>query len=383
MAKKVIKTALTKETRPEPVWGGPEKEGISQSLINRWLRCPERFRIYSIEGLCQEEEFSHKIEYGNMWHECEEAFCNNQPWRPKLLAYTRKLLSQYSTKADEINKWFKICETQFPIYAEYWSGDPDVCRKKPVFQEERFKVHYRLPSGREVILRGKWDAVDTISKEIWLQENKCKGDIAEERMIQELTFDLQTMLYLIALKAAQESGEYQMPNLRVAGIRYNVIRRPLSDWQGSFNIRQRSGREVWNKTKTAKIRVDVETDKEFYERLGTLIKDNAGHFFMRWKISINPGDIAVFDETMLQPVLENICDDYEWWRYCKLEDISPFDYQERAILFPEHRTRHYRVPYGLYSPIFEGRGKAEFHDYLMKGSTAGIVNVTSLFPELD
>jgi hypothetical protein len=39
---------------------------------------------------------------------------------------------------------------------------------------------------------------------IWLQENKTRGDIKEGKIVQQLNFDLQTLLYVVALQKMQE-----------------------------------------------------------------------------------------------------------------------------------------------------------------------------------
>ncbi len=36
----------------EPVWKGPEVDGVTQSLLSRYLTCKERFRLLVIEGFC-------------------------------------------------------------------------------------------------------------------------------------------------------------------------------------------------------------------------------------------------------------------------------------------------------------------------------------------
>ena len=76
-------------------------------------------------------------------------------------------------------------------------------------------------------MRGKWDSVDYIGKRVYLQENKTKGDIDEQAIRHNLHFDLQTMLYMTALTEELEPQ-------KIAGVRYNVIRRPLSGGKGSI-----------------------------------------------------------------------------------------------------------------------------------------------------
>jgi len=125
-------------------------------------------------------------------------------WQEGLKAYCQELCRKYQTQQTQIQHWYDVCRTQFPIYIEYWSEHPDVKSRVPLLQEETFRVPYELPSGREVILRGKWDSVDRVGKDIYLMENKSKGDIDEELLQRQLTCDLQTMLYITALTRYSE-----------------------------------------------------------------------------------------------------------------------------------------------------------------------------------
>ena len=69
---KALKKAKVQPT--EPVWKGPSdpEGGITQSLLSVFLCCRERFRLKVIEGLGPPDQFSHRMEYGQMWHLCEE-----------------------------------------------------------------------------------------------------------------------------------------------------------------------------------------------------------------------------------------------------------------------------------------------------------------------
>lgn len=212
-------------TKKPAVWAGPESDadngGITFSLLSRFLCCRERFRLLVVEGLKPREEFNHRLEYGNLWHVCEEAFAafGNKPmvtrfgrteWEGRLTDEARTLCRKYPTQQEQVQHWYNVCKVQFPLYVEHWSRHPDVTNREPLLSEEVFKVPYTLPSGRVVYLRGKWDSVDLVThrrqKGIWLQENKSKGDIKPELLQRQLTFDLQVMLYAIALREAIKGG---------------------------------------------------------------------------------------------------------------------------------------------------------------------------------
>jgi len=389
----------TKQSKSkEPLWRGPEVDGVTQSLLGRYLCCKERFRLLVMEGLRVGEEFSQRIHYGNMWHVCEEALAKSNlgNWETDLKWYCQELAKEFPLQGQQIEHWYNICKLQFPIYVAWWAKHKDVKNRKPLLEEVSFNVPYKLPSGRTVGLRGKWDSVDLAGKEIWLQENKTKGDIDERQLVRQLTFDLQTMMYIIALGYAPYDRSEPVRRVanhavgrewwkQIAGVRYNVIRRPLAGGKGS--ISQRKGRQ------TNKGLVGSETLPEFYARLADLIENAHGpeydlpkgehYFFMRWNVNIIQSDIDKFKRECLDPVLENLLDDYEWWAHCFSNGIPNllWDYGIRGARFPKHSERHLRLPYGIWNPLLEGRS-TDLDEYLATGSTVGLQRTDNLFKEL-
>jgi ribosomal protein L30E len=209
--------------RSSPLWEGPGSDGpnggITQGLLQKWLVCPERARLYLLEGLAPVDDFNHRLSYGNMWHVCEEALAKGPdptnkkgifPWEAPLKGYCTELAKQYPFQQEQIIHWMNVCKVQFPIYVDFWSKHKDVTTRQPILQEVEFKVPYELPSGRAVILRGKWDSVDLVgkgkAKSIILKENKSKGDIDEVQIRRQLTWDIQVMMYLVALQKVMKGG---------------------------------------------------------------------------------------------------------------------------------------------------------------------------------
>jgi hypothetical protein len=360
---KVIGKPASKPTF-KSVWEGPESSGpqggITQSLLSKFICCRERFRLRVIEGLDSQDTFRKQLEYGQMWHTCEEAHAANKPFEPALQSYVRQLTSRYRTQQDEVIKWYEICRRQFPEYVKYWAAHPDVKDRTPLLQEVSFNVPYKLPSGRVAYLRGKWDSVDLIGKGkaavVMLQENKTKGDIEEQQIKRQLSFDLQTMMYLVALAHSEEISA--MPNT-LGGVRYNVIRRPLSGGKGS--IKQLS---------PSKSNPTGETLEHYYERLmNDYIRAEPEYWFMRWTVNVTPQDIAKFKHEFLNPCLEALCD---WWAWIS----SPAGQKD-----PFADAVHYRTPFGIYSPLAEG-GSTEVDEYLLSKSELGLVRNAQLFGEL-
>lgn len=376
---KALKGVKVPEKRKGPLWLGPmddsNRGGVTQSMLNAFLCCRERFRLKVIEGLQPTQRFQPSMDFGTMWHACEEIHSkqdSEQGWEENLKATAKAFCVQFPLQQDEVNKWYNVCKVLFPIYVDYWAKDKEQREKTPLLQEYAFNVPYELPSGRVVHLRGKFDAVDLIGKGklagIWLQENKTKSEIDEEKIRRNLKFDLQTMLYLIALQSYNglpcddcggdtESGHQRLCKWEfpIKGVRYNVIRRPLAGGKGS--IRQHA---------PTKAKPEGESQAEFYERLRGVILEDVGTYFLRIKSEVFPSDIERFKKLCLNPLLEQLCD---WYDYV----TSQSD--------PRLNKYHYMSPHGLYNPLIE-TGQTDLDNYLETGSTVGLHHVDKLFTEL-
>ena len=342
-----------------PLWQGPCASGplggITQSMLVRFLSCRERFRLKYVCGLEPPDKWNHRFGYGNMWHVCEEALAKGESnWRKYLQDHWMEMNRRYPIQQDEIAKWAYVCNVQFPEYVGYWSKHPDVKKRTPLMQEHVFDVPYNLPSGRVVRLRGKFDSVDLIDGSIYLQENKTKGIIDKLQVERQLKFDLQTMLYIIAL-------QYGTSNVK--GVRYNVVRRPLSGGKG--NIRPHAAK--YTKTTTT----PAESDEAFYERLRRdYIAAEPDYWFFRVCAEISVKDVEVFRQTCLDPLLETLC----WW----YDDVTGDGKHEEEYYPP---PMNYRTPFGVWSALEEG-GSTEYDAYLETGSEAGLRRVSELFTEL-
>ncbi len=351
------------KARSEPLWKGPEVDGITQSMLCAFLNCRERFRVSFVLGLGPPDKFDHRLGYGHMWHLCEEHLAMKKPWEKPLLLYCQEQAKKYKQQSAEINKWYNVCKRQFPVYVDYWKKHPDVKNRTPLSQEQVFRVPYTLPSGRTVWLRGKFDSVDIIGKSIYLQENKTKGDIKEQQLTSQLTFDPQTMFYLISLQeyvaGLKNSAVKKLWNKPLGGVRYNVIRRPFSGGKGS--IKQLQG----SKNRKA------ETTEEYYNRLlNDYIKAEPEYWFMRWRVEITQEHIDLFKQHFLLPILQQLVD---WYDHVSTEE-DPFQNNGTGL--------HWRHPYGVYNSINE-TGTSDFEEYLNTGSEVGLTRREKLFTELE
>lgn len=384
--KSTVSKSNSGSTSKKPVWGGPCGDGpecgITYSLLSRFLADRERFRLIVVEGLKPEDTFNHRIHYGSMWHVCEEYHSrggrNAYPsWEQALVAYARDLCMRYRSQQSQIDHWYRVCRAQFPIYIQYWQerySQHQESRIIRVLEEQVFNVAYTLPSGRVVKLRGKWDGVDAVSSsagsktynDIWLFETKTKGDIRPGQIQRQLSFDLQTMMYVVALeeyyKLASQSDKI---SYTIRGICYNTIRRPLSGGKGTI---------VRHKGRNGK---GEETKDHFYERVAGYIRTSPDWYFMRWSVNLCQQDIEKFRTQCLNPILEQLCD---WWEWIKYAGEDPFLQDASKMPFPTYGI-HWRHPYGVYNPLDEG-GSSDYDEYLESGSEEGLARVNDLFPEL-
>lgn len=414
----------------KPLWDGPESNtpqgGCTQSLLARFLTCRERFRIHVIEGLRPIETWNQRLGYGEMWHICEEAFAGRVAtgkakaedattdcdWVIALNNHLREQCKKYPLQQEMIYHWYRVCLTQFPIYIKYWSKNKDVLNRTPLLQEQAFNVPYRLPSGRIVYIRGKWDSVDLVKRgkksTIVLKENKTKGDIDEVQLQNQLLFDMQSMVYLVALEeefrrtsALPGKVPGDIPKgTAVSGISYNVVRRPLSGGTGSI-VQGKGTKGAKCGLKSCKDVPDPscpkcegtgrvgakppESDEEYYGRLRAIIDGTAEnspgpeYFFMRWSVEIFPSDIEKFKTQFLNPCLEQLCDWYEHVSWAYKGGNDPFQSYEvdRTSTYP-----HFRSPFGIWNPLVEG-GATDLDSYLAGGDGVGLVKAETLFRELE
>lgn len=348
-----LKTVRVPKSSAGPVWKGPEVDGVTQSMLSRFLCCRERFRVQYVLGWKPADAFNPAVDYGNMWHVAEEATSAGKPWQPPTLEYAKSLAKKYPMQQQAVADWHAKLVAQYPMYLEYWSKHPDVVDRVPLGQETVFDVKYKLPSGRTVRLRGKRDGEDLIGKPgsagVWLQENKTKSSIDQQKIHRQMGFDLQTMLYVLTLRTEDfwDRRGGRKDRVEVKGVRYNVIRRSAHKSVESM----------------------VKKIQEDYA------ENRAGEWFSRWQVSISDQDVDRFRRECLDPILDCLC---SWYTHVTNEgDVfdEPFSVDGRQTYI------HWRHPFGVRNILDEG-GFSDLDEYLATGSTVGLVRSDELFPEL-
>ena len=394
----IHKNLAARPKQRKPLWSGPEEVGVTQSMLQGFMQCRERFRLRVIDGLDTVDAFNQRIEYGNLFHLCEEVYAGsgnplvtnphnrpasrvNLPWERALTKAAKVLAKQYPLQLAQVEKCYQVCRVQFPVYVKYWKKNDKASKKRQLLSEYEFKVPYELASGRTVILKGKWDGVSLEgtgkAQKLCLDEHKTKGDVDEQQLQRQLTFDMQTMFYVCALQAQVEQESAQDNILGgdygpVRQINYNVIRRPLAG--GKYSIKPLSGKEYVKKPN-----VPPESMKSYYARLGKLIEDDPSWFFMRWQVQLQPSDITMFRQQVLDPLLGQLCEWYDHVACCYQHNLNPFT--DDDVADSGNQMVHWRHPFGVYDVLGQG-GVTDLDEYLATGSTTGLQKATQLFPEL-
>ena len=109
---------------------------------------------------------------------------------------------------------------------------------------------------------------------------------------------------------------------------------------------------------------------------------------MRWKVEVTTADLERFKQEFLTPILEQLCDWWEWisgpfgsvdhWGTSNVR-IGPDNVEGSTTVYP---GIHWRTPFGFYNILAEG-GSSELDEYLATGSEAGLERTETLFPELE
>lgn len=335
-------------SKVNPVWD-LYRDGITFSMLSRFLVCRERFRLSSVEGWT-EGSIRNVLEFGNVFHFCMEQTIKGLPvtsidrW---LADYEKKRKNIKGDDREQLELLLGTIRVMFPLYLKFWAKADT--NKVYVAQEQKFCVKHTLPvSKRTIQLRGRWDALFRAPSRssgnqhaLWLQENKTKSNIDEEGLQGGLQYDLQTMLYSYTI--SREYNEYP------TDICYNVIRRPA--------IRMRVNERL----------------VDYLLRLEEDINSRPTFYFMRWETALSSREIDHWVQHTLNPILEQVV---EWWESIKHNPFDPW-----RLANGEPNLHHYLRPFGVYDGAATGQ-RGDFFDLVTKQNSFGLFRRDVPFPEL-
>lgn len=321
--------------------------GTTFSMLNLFGECREQaFQSY-VNGYSS-RKLKDGLEFGSIWHLCQEHFYKNTKQSASkvavkcCLAYEKfRKPTLFKNEYQSFQLLLGIAETMFPLCVKFWEqDDQEIDWVEP---EQKFKTPYEFTDvdgqKRTIYLRGMRDGVYREDGILGVFETKTKSVVQENAIRDQLKADLQTLIYVTT--AMLEFGE--MPKK----VMYNVIRRP------AIKPKQNEGLNDFLK----RLKADVIKRPKFY--------------FMRWNVDLVKSDIVNFRRETLDPLLAIFC---QWSD--SLKKIGALDGKpEKRFNTPFH-FRNCTALVGRY-------GRVDMFDLLTKGTTNGYFKRKSCFPELD
>ena len=326
------------------------KHGVSQSLLQKFIVCRDRFHIATARAL-RSTDRKEAMEYGSIFHKLIEWGAEmGKSWT---MIKMERRLNEYIRKNQPTDQSILLARIALAQFRHYQAANSKLPAYKYIAQEPVFAEEYTLPAcshsteaytmhipRTKVLLRGRIDEVLEVDGNLWLQENKTKAQINIEVLKDTIPENLQVMFY-----ATAAGIKYKRP---VKGIIYNVIRKP--------GQRQRK----------------TESDADFVKRISGEVESNPSHYFYRIAYSFPRGAVKKWQKEELEPLLYQL---YIWWSSIKANPLQPWvDDAGNANPF------HGRRSFGVYDPMSNGKG--EFFDLLIHGSKRGLVVDNEFFPEL-
>lgn len=311
------------------MWKGPT-EGVTQSLLGKFLECPYRFYLYAILGLEEPRVLEDNLMWGDSYHVGLE-----------YLLETKDL----DTAKTMAIKYLKEKYPMAPLTFQYSIIEMLELFKIPteeITTELKINEDILLPySSRPVKVRGKMDGLSDTK----LYEHKCKGTIKNADTIAEIPYDLQCNLY------AYFAGR--------STVQYDLIRIPEAQWKLPYR------------------RAD-ETDEGFITRI---YYNHAGPDYpIRSKRSLWVNhlqiDLDYIDQVMdytFYPLCEKLWDWYE------LVTAPKFDIEDPAC----YGSLFYRSPIRNFDPSRTEKYRCSYWEAITDNyDFSGLTKVRSYFPEL-
>jgi len=302
--------AKPKKTKFDPLW--TLEDGVTYSILSKFSNCRHRLYLGKVQGW-KPKGFNFPLEFGNIFHllsEAQDLGYGPDMFRSISRNYVDAKIDNGNFSSDEIRELSMlagIAEVTFRHYVSFWEKNHSFTlaingKEKRVYEkdfnwigkEQPFDLSYKMVNGRTIRLRGKIDGmldVRNIMDGNWLFETKTKGQIDTELITEGLHKDLQTGLYMTAMRLLQHG-------VAPKGVIYNVIRRTQ-----------------------LKPRVK-DTPLDYVNRVEEDIVKRPEWYFMRWVREIDPYELDAFRLKQLDPQLHQIA---VWWDSIKGNPSNPFE----------------------------------------------------------
>jgi len=326
-------------------------DGVTQGFLKTWLEDRETARLKYVEGWSS-RRVSIPALFGSCAHyliqtvyaEYAEKIARKK--KPKLPSKRRieTLIAEYETVIKDENPFLSADEEQkleqalgmlevvMPLYFEYWyKKDTEVEWEN---LENKFKVPITfkwhpqpgLMTDCNTYITGRYDASFLAGKKHrkrWLFETKTKGQVDVETLTEPLVEDVQTQLYLLALRLTHEEAP--------AGVYFNVIRRP--------QLRQKQ----------------TESLPEFLDRIEKDVIERPEFYFYRYEVALSEKEQKYWFLHRFEPTLQGLA---AWT--CRHQGTQLFN------------------PGALVSPY----GRSDYYDAILRGDFSNLYIREQAYSEL-
>lgn len=322
--------------------------GVTASMIKRWREDRLSAKIAYIDGWYNPGQ-SLALMYGTAAHWCIHQICHNGGWKWDA-ARVEKLVDDYeayylkargkapwgAAETENHEKTVGFLRCVMPEYIKRCNRPDSLyndAKREWVSLEETFLFHVvidaLLPLEDDpdtykmtqivIPIRGRIDGVFRFRKKLWIRETKNLSVIDEDGIMQKLPRDLQSNIYISAVKA-------QFPKEEVGGVLYDILRRPGLRLGKTETVRQLMG------------------------RVRTHVCENTDHYFMRFEAEIPRIEQCRFMDERLKPTLISM---FEWWRDVKENDGLRYGYDNDEALLTKygHSPFFHAITHGDFSAL--------------------------------
>lgn len=325
------------------LWKGPYIDGITQSMIGKFVQCPYRFYLYAILGLKDNTPLNANLIWGDVFHKGLELYIKSKNLHIAVGGMSDYLAAKYPQAPNTYETSTRRMLYKFSLNTYQGEWETEITFRHPVI----------LPrSGRQVFIRGKKDALNVSHPDYGriLGEHKCKGYIDPVKNGKEISQDLQANIYCYLHN--------------IEWVNYDLILIPEAQ-------------------KYSPARAFNETPSIYMERLFTgpcgnynkfPVNTNVHQWIYSTTYSLPREGQEVYWNHTVYPYLERMCN---WWEYVTQPGFDHTDPKFYNGIF-------YKVPVRQFDPSLTEKFECEYYSHLIGDEDlSDLAHVGSLYQELE